>query len=257
MNAPFIMKTSIEKAVEYFRMRDYFTSEELWNFWRKRDNDLNRNSFYRRVNRLKNETGLTEILKNTYTFSEKPYFNPRKENILKKIVDIFKDRFPEIDYCIWKTAWLHEFMIHQPGRQFIIFEIEKDVVESVFYLLKSPEWQVFLNADNTTIDYLFMEDKEVIVVKSMISRSPLLIQEKISIPSLEKILTDVFCDTKLFSLYSGQELLNIYKYAQKKHHINYSRLLNYADRRNKNKKVLELLLQFVDDPLKKVLNDFI
>ena len=146
-------------------------------------------------------------------------------------------------------------MIHQPGRQFIIFESEKDVVESVFFLLKSPEWQVFLNADNTTIDYLFMEDKEVIVVKSMISRSPLLIQEKVSIPSLEKILTDVFCDTKLFSPYSGQELSNNFKYAQKKYHINYSRLLNYADRRNKKKEVLELLLQFANDSLKKILND--
>ena len=249
------MKTNIEKAIEYFRMREYFTSEELWDFWIKRDRDLNRNSFYRRVNRLKNEAGLTEILKNTYTFSEKPDFKPRKEKVLKKIIDIFKERFPEINYCIWQTAWLHEFMIHQPGRQFIIFETEKDVVESVFFLLKSPEWQVFLNADNTTIDYLSMEDKEVIVLKSLISRSPLLVQEKISIPSLEKILIDVFCDTKLFSPYSGQELSNIYKYAQKKYHINYSRMLNYAERRNKKKEVLELVLQFADESLKKILND--
>lgn len=249
------MKTSIEKAVEYFRMKDYFTSEELWDFWKKRDDDLNRNTFYRRVNRLRNETGLTEILKNTYTFSQKPHFIPQKEKILQRITDIYKERFPEIDYCIWQTAWLHEFMIHQPGRQFIIFETEKDVTESVFFLLKSPEWQVFVNADNHTIDYLFMEDKEVIVVKSLISRSPLLIQEEISIPSLEKILIDVFCDSKLLSPYSGQELSNIYKYAQKKYRINYSRMLNYADRRNKKKDVLELLLQFVDDSLKKNLND--
>jgi hypothetical protein len=249
------MKTSIEKAVEYFRMKDYFTSEELWDFWKKRDDDLNRNTFYRRVNRLRNETGLTDILKNTYTFSEKPHFIPQKEKILQRITDIYKERFPEIDYCIWQTAWLHELMIHQPGRQFIIFETEKDVTESVFFLLKSPAWQVFLNADNHTIDYLFMEDKEVIVVKSLISRSPLLIQEEISIPSLEKILIDVFCDSKLLSPYSGQELSNIYKYAQKKYHINYSRMLNYADRRNKKKEVLELLLQFVDDSLKKILND--
>jgi hypothetical protein len=146
-------------------------------------------------------------------------------------------------------------MIHQPVRQFIIFETEKDVTESVFFLLKSSEWQVFLNADNTTIDYLSMEDKEVIAVKSLISRSPIEIQENISMPSLEKILIDVFCDTKLFSPYSGQELSNIYKYAQKKYHINYSRMLNYADRRNKKKEVLELVFQFADDSLKILLND--
>jgi hypothetical protein len=76
------MKTSIEKAVEYFRMKDSFTSEELWDFWRKIDSDLNRNAFYRRVYRLKNETGMTEIFKNTYTFSEIPYFIPKKESFL-------------------------------------------------------------------------------------------------------------------------------------------------------------------------------
>jgi hypothetical protein len=249
------MKTNIERAVEYFRMKEYFTAEELWDFWEKKDYDLNHNTFYRRVNRLKNETGLTEILTNTYTFSGKPHFIPQKEMILQRVAHNFKERFTDIDYCIWQTAWLYEFMIHQPGRQFIIFETEKDVVESVFFLLKSSEWQVFLNADNTIIDYLSMEDKKVIVVKSLISRSPLLIQEEISIPSLEKILIDVFCDTKLFSPYSGQELSNIYKYAQKKYRINYSRMLNYADRRNKKKEVLELVLQFIDESLKKILND--
>ena len=136
------MKTSIEKAVEYFRMKDYFTSEELWEFWRKRDHDLNRNTYYRRVYRLKKEAGLNEILNNTYTFSKKPPFQPQKENILKRITNLFKSRFIEIDYCIWQTAWLHEFMIHQPGRQFVIFETEKDIIESVFFLLKSPERQV-------------------------------------------------------------------------------------------------------------------
>jgi hypothetical protein len=250
-----IMKSGIEKTRENFQTQEYFTSEELWNYWIIRDPDLNRNTFYRRVNRLKNETGLTEILKNIYAFSDKPYFNPLKDNILRKIANIFKERFPEIDYCTWQTAWLHEFMIQQPGRHFIVFETEKDMVEQAFFLLKSPKWQVFLDADNTTIDYLSMEDKDIIVVKSMISRSPLLIQEKISIPALEKVLTDVFCDRKLFSPYTGRELSNIFKYARKKYTINHSRLLNYAARRNRKEEILDFILQAENDPLKEILND--
>lgn len=249
------MKSDIERAIEYFRMRGYFTAEELWHFWRKRDHDLNRNAFYRRVNRLKEDKYLNEIYRNVYTFSDKLNFEPQKEKILKKIVSTFEKEYSEINYCIWQTSWLHEFMIHQPVRQFTIFETEKDVVESVFFLLKSPKWQVFIKTDNTTIDYLFMEDKEVIVVKSMISRSPTIIQEQIKIPSLEKILIDVFCDSGLFSTYSGQELFNIYRYAQKKYHINYTRLLYYAKRRNKKNEVLEFVLQFASDSLKEILND--
>lgn len=249
------MKSNIERAIEYFRMREYFTAEELWLFWRERDPDLNRNAFYRRVSRLKEEALLNEISFNVYTFFDKPYFEPHKEGILKKIVNTFKKEYPEIDYCVWQTSWLHEFMVHQPARQFTIFETEKDVVEPVFFLLKSPKWQVFINADNTTIDYLFMEDKEIIVVKSMISRSPTVLQEQIETPSLEKILVDLFCELKLFISYSGRELSNIYRYAQKKYHINYTRLLSYAERRNKKKEVLEFVLQFADDSLKEILND--
>ncbi len=29
------MKTSIEQAMEHFRMREYFTSEELWHYWKE------------------------------------------------------------------------------------------------------------------------------------------------------------------------------------------------------------------------------
>lgn len=147
-------------------------------------------------------------------------------------------------------------MVQQPDRQFTILETEKDVCEQTFFLLKSPDWQVFLlNTGNNVIDYYFMDDKEVVVIKSLISRSPLLVQDKLSIPSLEKILVDIFCDEKLFSAYSGQELMNIYKYVQKKYTINYSRLLNYAGRRNRRDKISELVCQNADDSLKEILND--
>ncbi len=59
------MKTSIEKAVEYFRMRKYFTFEELWDFWKEIDHDVNRNAFYRWVNRLKNETFTKEWIESS------------------------------------------------------------------------------------------------------------------------------------------------------------------------------------------------
>ncbi len=236
-------------------MRNYFTAEELLYFWRKRDPDLNRNAFYRRVNRLKENNYFNEVYRNIYTYSDKAIFEPPKEKILTKIVNTFQKEYSEISYCVWQTSWLHEFMIHQPARQLTIFETEKDVVESFFFKLKSPKWQVFLNAHNAVIDDLYMDDKEIIVVKSIISRSPTLIQEQIEIPSLEKILIDVFCDSELFSSYSGHELSNIYRYAMKKYNINYTRLLYYAKRRNRKNEVLDFLLPFADNSLKQILND--
>ena len=45
-------------------------------------------------------------------------------------------KFDLDDYCIWSSAWLNEFTIHQPPRTFIILEVEKEAAEAIFYHLR-------------------------------------------------------------------------------------------------------------------------
>jgi hypothetical protein len=67
--------------------------------------------------------------------------------------------------------------------------------------------------------------------------------KKIVLPTLEKILVDLFCDPKLYFAFQGQQLVKIFEGALAKYVINYSRLLNYAKRRHREDALKEFLLE--------------
>lgn len=249
------MKSDIERAIEYFRIRKYFTAEELFIFWKEKDQDLNRNAFYQRFSRLKGQSTVKAVYADYYMFSDKPLFDPPKDYIILKIARKFKTEYPEINYCVWTTSWLHSFMIHQPTRSFIVFETEKDVIEQAFYLFKDLKCQTFFETEKHTFDYLILEEEEAIILKPLISRSPALFHGGIAIPALEKILVDIYSDTKQFSQYGGEELQNIYLNAYRMFHLNFNRLLYYAGRRGKRLEIMNQIKMFVDDSLIKILND--
>jgi predicted P-loop ATPase/GTPase len=100
-----------------------------------------------------------------------------------------------------------------------------------------------------------MDEEEVILLKPLISRSPTMFQGGIEIPALEKILVDIYSDTKQFIQYSGEELQNIYRNANKMFHLNLNRLLYYAGRRGKRTEIMNQIKMFADDSLIKILND--
>ncbi len=70
------------------------------------------------------------ILGNQATYV--PNIPPKLKTLNKKL----KKQFPFLDTCLWTTAVFNEFMRHQPGKFFLIVEVDKDAVESVFFLLK-------------------------------------------------------------------------------------------------------------------------
>lgn len=90
-----------------------------------------------------------------------------------------------------------------------------------------------------------MEKENPMVLKSLSTRAPL--QKitdkklKITVPHLEKILIDLFCDSKTFYFYGGKELENIYANALDLYTIDFSRLLNYAKRRGKESEIRDFI----------------
>jgi hypothetical protein len=112
---------------------------------------------------------------------------------------------------------------------------------------------VFLQPAKESIDRYVLPKEGSIVVITLITRAPTLILDDITVPSLEKILVDTFCDQELYFIYSGSELMNIYRYAYKKYAINFSRLLTYAERRKRKTEIREFIIQNMDNSLEKIL----
>jgi hypothetical protein len=123
-------------------------------------------------------------------------------------------------------------------KNFHIVEAGKEELPSLFYYFKDKGLEnVFLNPEQETINLYARENEVPIILKSLISRAPVM-EEKynsktVFVPSLEKILVDLYTDLTTFNYTQGAELETIFENAISRYAINFTTLLAYARRRNK------------------------
>ncbi|MCB9231025.1 MAG: hypothetical protein H6581_05160 [Bacteroidia bacterium] len=256
------MREVIEnRIIERFEGEDSFSREELRNFFLQSEPGLKEATFTWRIHHLTNKNLIKPIKRGIYSLTSKPAFQPEPSPELWKIARKIQEKFAGTEYCLWDTTWLNEFLQHQTSQNFIIVEIEKELSESLFFYLKDafPKLDLFLNPDQKVIDYYLSESKKAVVIKNLTSRSPLsCLREKKTIlcfPVLEKILTDVYSDRKLFYFFQGSELNAIFENALSRYSLNFTRLLSYAGRREKGAKLKNYLKEHNEDLAKDILND--
>jgi hypothetical protein len=233
---------SIEQLKKRFAHHSHITREELLGFYRSVEPDLRESTFAGRIHSLKEKSQLKPIRRGVYTFSTKPQFRPQIEPKLRAIALKLNKAFPVARRCVWSTRWLSEWMIHQPDRFLLLVEVEAVATESVFYFLKDEKYKnVYLNPDENTLERYINEERESIIVKPLITKAPLEKEQKIATPSLEKILVDIFVDRKLFSVFQGSELVQIFNTLDRMYALNITRMTAYAKRRGKKQELIDFM----------------
>lgn len=155
------------------------------------------------------------------------------ENIIK-LGDLLGSQFSGLRYCIWPTKIINEFMLHIPGNSQTIIEVEADALEPVFNYLKDLKTSdVFLQPSEIELERYVSEKENPIIIKSLVTRSPIQIVNNVPTVTLEKLIVDLFSDQKLFSAYQGSELTHIVNKAVDKYSIDATK--NVAVRNEKNK----------------------
>ncbi len=212
--------------------------KELLNANNLADND---NALRQLIYKLKKSCILQSPKSGMYTTKIKPVYKAREDKFLTKIRRIFTSEFSEINYCIWSSKCLIDFMTHQPFSYFYVFETDKDVLETTFYLFLDNNKNAFLSPDEKVIDNYVFESRKSIVVNKLPVRSPTYQYKNTVYPKLEKILVDIFADKTLFNYYQGSELVNVFSNITERYFINYSALFTYAAVRRKKKEIIEFL----------------
>lgn len=241
--------------INAFKDKSSLTSQELATYFRKEDINATDISIRKRISRLRSSGFLVSIRQGVYAIAGKPQFKPESDTFMRKLAKTFMSAYPEINSCVWSSAWLYEFMIHQPARYFYLFETEPDVVEATFNLLKDNGINAWLNPDEQTMHLYVMENKNAVIVKPLISRAPLIKSRKVNLPMLEKILVDAWVDKKFFYFLQGGELSTIFNSAFGRFSINYSRLINYARRRGIEKELEQYIKKRINLKDTPFLND--
>ena len=100
---------------------------------------------------------------------------------------------------------------------------------------------MFLEPTTDILEKYTPDNKQIIIIKPLISEAPLITVNGITTGSIEKMLVDIFCDTITFSAQQGAELRIIFETAFTKYTLNQSKMLRYANRRRKKENFIEFL----------------
>ena len=210
---------------------------DLYLYWVYTEGPFNKGTSGWRIYELKYKRVLQEIKKGWYTLKVKPNYTPVPDKRHIIIDNIIRENYRKVQFTIWNTDWLNEFSVHQFSRDNLIIEIEKDLQES---LRDSLEERGFIDLSWS----LGRGTKQISGIKNpvfilpLLSRAPLqelpIDNQKYSVPTIEKILVDVYDDTSLFYYLQGAELRSVFEHALSRYAINFTTLFGYAKRRNKD-----------------------
>lgn len=246
-------KKAKDQFIQYFGRKPQFSRQELYDYFLTAEGELKEGTLGWRIHDLKQKKLLQEIRRGWYTVEINPFYKPVIEPTVKELAHLFTKNFRNARYCIWNLSWLNEFTIHQFSSERIIFEVEKDLQESLANLLGDNGYNnVVWDMKGPLSRNNFKEIPTVLL--PLISRAP--VQDittddgqSVVVPTLEKILVDIYEGKSIFRFLQGAEIERIFEHAIERYAINYATLFNYAKRRGKAVELNELLSKYVPDTL--------
>ena len=140
---------------------------------------------------------------------------------MRSVSDVLIDAFEGMNHCI------------TDAKRNLVVEVPKGMCEEVRTILKQhfPDVALIRNA------YSMMEDlHDFILIKPLISESPIYEVDGINVPDLEKILVDHESD-KEYAALGDAEIQKEFQRAYELYPINTSRLLRYAGRKGKKEEI--------------------
>ena len=172
-----------------------------------------------------------------YSFGKAKHYMPEVNAQMKQIGQTINERFPFIKYCQWELSPVNAFAQHLINFNVLFVDVERDAMESVYYELKETESKVMLVQnlyDNIS------EFADNVIVRPLVTESPIAKIENVYVASLEKILVDLYSD-KEFVSFQGNEIYHIFERAFEAYTINEQTMLRYAGRKTKREEIETIL----------------
>lgn len=148
--------------------------------------------------------------------------------------------FPYTEMGVFDGRILSDFQHHHSTNNLLYIEVERESQESVFHYLKQAGYTAYLSPDKDFFYNHVDMSRSAIIVKPLITESPLIETQGVKTPKLEKILVDILCDDDMDYLHEN-EWSRIFENANAKYSISRTTIMRYASRRNAKEKVEQAL----------------
>jgi len=228
---------------QYFKDHPVFTTDDIKIFYNKGTTGVKDTTVNWRVYALVQQGVIERISRGLFRLGVAKPYRPALSRSLKTLYHKVQSAFPYASCCIWDTAWLNEFTQHQFSHSFIVLELERDACEPAFHQLQAIRKSVFLKPSSQVMEQYVTNEPRPVIIKPLISQAPVMETDKIYIPTLEKILVDLYCDTDIFYAFQGLELQHIWQNARHQYTLQEDKLLRYAGRRKQQPAITHWLSQ--------------
>ena len=218
--------------------RDLKTCYEKWN-----GKTVSDSTFRVTLHRMKKKGVITPVKRGWYKIESEQRFLLPVGDEEKKISAHIESEFPFAEWAIWSSSLFDRFASFQSVKEYHFLEMENGSEESAFYLLQEHYLEnLFLKPDEEIwSNYVIKADKPLII-KTLISESPVEVNAGIPVPAIEKVLVDLFADELYFHPWLG-ERDRIMKEVFELTTVNLSVLMRYASRRNRKSYFKEYILK--------------
>lgn len=223
------------KLIEYItdKNKEIFDKNEIYKLYFKIYKNTNIRSFENSITYLKSNNIISEIEKDKYVLVTKTIYKYKETDEEKKIYDIIKKEYSQINFIVWNTKVINEFTLHYVINNYIVIEVEKIAIDLIVNLLKAKYIKKYTIITQDILNNnrdLFLNAENFIIVKPLHSRSPLDTKNNDKYISIEKMMVDLYVD-KLYIQYQGKELQTIYQNIFEKYDINMKKVIKYAEYR--------------------------
>ena len=164
---------------------------------------------------------------------------PSYSDKAKDLEKILMERYPDLEFVIFESVLLNEFLNHQIAQNTIYVQVEKDMSSYIFSQLQEELDERVLFRPGKS-EYGKYWTKDCIVVLDLISQSPLSTRFPHAI-TVEKMLVDIIAERSIAAAFSPSELPSLYSNALSAYSIDRRKLHRYAERRGKAEEVMGYL----------------
>jgi hypothetical protein len=226
-----------ESIIDYARDRYYFHINDLKRYFTENGIKFRNNSLKQQLYLLKKEGFI-------YSAGRGWYSNIQKEfelNIepIEKIIKLLIEKFPLLEFSCWSTEQLKGFFHHLPSQFITFIYTDKDFLQSVKDFLLENDYNVYLNPYKIEAEkFVELKTKTIILRSTISSRVP----EEKNRAKIEKILVDLFMETKKISFIDEEEYAKIFSNIIFNYRINIAEILDYAH----NRKIKDQILNMID-----------
>ena len=189
---------------------------------------------------LSKDNILVRVGHGEYALPQKQVFTYSPSEKVKSIYNGLKSELPFTDFCVYDGSIISSIQHHLSINNAIYVETNRDAVDSVFSRLREQQKDVYKQPDATFVaDYIDLREP-CVIVKPLVTESPLMEVKGIRVPTLEKLLVDTQKDAD-YDYLQGAESLYMFQMAFELYTINTRRLMRYAKRRGIGQEINELI----------------